>query len=87
MLARRRERLARRGPAVAARGHLPGELPHWLDVDGFGRGFMALLDGLLLQRIEAGEPIDRRNRCGGPNAILDVLLAVRGVERLAVATA
>ena len=32
-----------------------GELPSWLDVDGFARGFMALLDGLLLQRIEAGD--------------------------------
>ncbi len=31
-----------------------GELPAWLDVDGIARAFLAMLDGLLLQRVEAG---------------------------------
>jgi len=87
MLARRRERLLGAAQLLLREGISRGELPDWLDVDGFGRGFMALLDGLLLQRIEAGDAYRPEESMRRANAILDVLLAVRGVERAAVATA
>ena len=87
MLARRRERLLGAAQLLLREGIARGELPEWLDVDGFGRGFMALLDGLLLQRIEAGDAYRPEESTRRANAILDVLLAVRGAERPAVATA
>jgi hypothetical protein len=87
MLARRRERLLGAAQLLLREGIARGELPDWLDVDGFGRGFMALLDGLLLQRIEAGDAYRPEESTRRANAILDVLLAVRGAERPAVATA
>jgi AcrR family transcriptional regulator len=54
MLAGRRERLVGAGQLLLRQGMASGELPPWLDVDAVTRGFLALLDGLLLQRIEAG---------------------------------
>jgi AcrR family transcriptional regulator len=87
MLARRRERLLGAAQLLLREGIARGELPDWLDVDGFARGFMALLDGLLLQRIEAGDAYRPEESVRRANAILDVLLAVRGAERPAVATA
>ena len=68
-------------------GVVRGELPAWLDVDGFARGFLALLDGLLLQRIEAGEAYRPEEAVRRARAVLDVLLAAAQVEQRAVATA
>jgi hypothetical protein len=48
---------------------------------------MALLDGLLLQRIEAGDAYRADDSIRRATAVLDVLLAVRGAERPALATA
>jgi hypothetical protein len=56
-------------------GIASGELPDGLDVDAVTRGLLALLDGLLLQRIEAGDayrPDDLVRRAG---AVVDLLLA------------
>jgi hypothetical protein len=53
---------------------ISGELPAWLDVDAVTRGLLALLDGLMLQRIEAGDtyrPADLERRA---TAIVDLLL-------------
>jgi AcrR family transcriptional regulator len=75
MLAARRERLVGAGRYLIAQGIASGELPAWLDVDAVTRGFLGLLDGLLLQRIEAGSayrPADLERRAG---AILELLLA------------
>ena len=75
MLAARRERLAGAGQLLLRQGVLAGELPAGLDVDAVTRGLLALLDGLLLQRIEAGaayRPADLERRAG---AIVDLLLA------------
>jgi AcrR family transcriptional regulator len=75
MLAARRERLVGAGQMLLRQGVVSGELPAWLDVDAVTRGFLALLDGLLLQRIEAGtayRPADLERRAV---AILEVLLA------------
>jgi TetR/AcrR family transcriptional repressor of nem operon len=81
MLGRRRERLVDAAVLLLQEGIDRGELPAWLDVDGFARGFTALMDGLLLQRIEAGlayRPADSLRRS---QAVLDVLLASAAAER------
>jgi AcrR family transcriptional regulator len=75
MLAARRERLVGAGRYLIAQGIASGELPAWLDVDAVTRGFLGLLDGLLLQHIEAGaasRPADLERRAA---AILELLLA------------
>ena len=77
MLAARRERLAGAGQLLLRQGVVAGELPAGLDVDAVTRGLLALLDGLLLQRIEAGaayRPADLERRAG---AIVELLLAGR----------
>jgi AcrR family transcriptional regulator len=87
MLARRRERLLGAAQLLLQEGVARGELPLWLDVDGFARGFMALLDGLLLQRIEAGEAYRPEDALRRATAVLDVLLAAGTAERPVTATA
>lgn len=75
MLAARRERLVGAGRYILAQGVASGELPGWIDVDAVTRGFLALLDGLLLQRVEAGtgsRPPDLERRA---MAILELLLS------------
>lgn len=87
MLVRRRERLVGAGQLLIREGIARGELPSWLDVDAVARGFMALLDGLLLQRIEAGDLYRPDESLRYANAILDVLLAAGTTERAEAATA
>jgi AcrR family transcriptional regulator len=89
MLVRRRERLAGAAQLLVQEGVARGELPSWLDVDGVARGFMALLDGLLLQRIEAGDGYRPEDSVRRATAILDALLAATTAEapRAEVATA
>lgn len=87
MLARRREQLVGAALLLLHEGVARGELPAWLDVDGFARGFLATLDGLLLQRIEAGDTYRPEESLRRARSILDVLLAAATVERGAAATA
>lgn len=75
MLIRRRERLVGAGQLLLREGVARGELPAWLDVDATARAYIALLDGLLLQRIEAGagyRPADLERQA---RAVLDMVLA------------
>lgn len=81
MLARRRERLVAAAQLLLREGMARGDLPPWLDVEAFARAFTGLLDGLLLQRIEAGDgyrPADALRRA---RSVLDILLAAAAVER------
>lgn len=74
-LVARRERMVGVGQLLLRQGIAAGELPPWLDVDAVTRGFLALLDGLLLQRIEAGDahrPGELQRRAA---AVLEVMLA------------
>jgi AcrR family transcriptional regulator len=75
MLVRRRERLVGAAQLLLREGMARGELPPWLDVDGFARGFLALLDGLLLQRIEAGESYRPADSLRRADAVMAALLA------------
>ena len=87
MLAARRERLVGAGQLLIRQGIAAGELPAWLDVDAITRGFLGLLDGLMLQRIESGDayrPADLGKRAG---AMLEVLLAAAAEPRPAVSEA
>jgi AcrR family transcriptional regulator len=80
MLARRRERLVGAAQMLLHQGVVAGELPAWMDVDAVSRGFLALMDGLLLQRIEAGDayrPADLERRAG---AILDFILVAASAD-------
>lgn len=86
MLAARRERLVGAGQFLIRQGIASGELPAWLDVDAVTRGFLGLLDGLLLQRVEAGDayrPADLQRRAG---AMLELLLAGAGSPRPSMPT-
>jgi AcrR family transcriptional regulator len=87
MLVRRRERLVGAAQLLLREAIARGELPSWVDVDALARGFMALLDGLLLQRIEAGDMYRPEESLRYANAVLDVLLAAASVERAATASA
>jgi TetR/AcrR family transcriptional regulator, transcriptional repressor for nem operon len=87
MLVRRRERLVGAAQLLIQEGISRGELPASLDVDAIARGFMALLDGLLLVRIEAGEMYRPDVLERYATAMLDVLLAAGEAQRAEVATA
>ena len=79
MLAGRRERLAGAGQLLLRQGVISGELPAWLDVDAVTRALLALLDGLMLQRIEAGDayrPADLERRA---MAMVELLLGARSM--------
>lgn len=54
MLIRRREQLVTVGQMLIREGMARGDLPPWIDVASVASGFSALLDGLLLQRLEEG---------------------------------
>jgi AcrR family transcriptional regulator len=60
-LRRRRERVVAVGTVLLTQGVAEGALPADTDVDGLVRGFTALLDGMIVQRIEDGE-VWRRSR-------------------------
>jgi hypothetical protein len=78
MLVRRRERLVGAGQLLLREGVARGALPAWLAVDATARGYIALLDGLLLQRIEAGESFRAGEVERQARAILDLILAAAG---------
>ena len=87
MLAGRRERLAGAGQMLLRQGVISGELPAWLDVDAVTRALLALLDGLLLQRIEAGDsyrPADLERRA---MAMVELLLGARSMTAAGAAAA
>jgi len=81
MLVRRRERLVGAAQLLLSEGVARGELPAWLDVDAFARGFMALLDGLILQRIEAGDAYRPAELLRRASVVMDVLLASGAAQR------
>jgi AcrR family transcriptional regulator len=80
MLAARRERLVGAGQYLLHQGIAAGELPAWIDVDAVTRAFLALLDGLLLQRIEAGGALRPGELQRRAMAIVELILAAAQAE-------
>ncbi len=87
MLVRRRERLVGAATLLLHEGITRGDLPDWLDVDDVARAFTGLLDGLLLQRIEAGPAFQPADLLRRARVMLEVLLSAATSERPAVPTA
>jgi AcrR family transcriptional regulator len=81
MLAARRERLVGAGQLLLYQGIATGELPAWVDVDAMTRGLLALLDGLLLQRIEAGDAYRPADLVRRASAVVDLLLAAASASK------
>jgi AcrR family transcriptional regulator len=84
-LVRRREQIAAVGQILIREGIVRGELPAWLDVEAAALGYSALLDGLLLQRIEEGDRWRREDAERRAFAVLELLIAATAAtERPAV---
>jgi AcrR family transcriptional regulator len=81
MLVRRREQLVGAGRLLVQEGVNRGELPAWIDVDSLARGYVGLLDGLLLQRIEAGPGYRREDLARRARVFLEVLVAAATTPR------
>ncbi len=74
-LRRRRERTVAVGSVLLTQGVAEGALPADADVDGLVRGFTALLDGMVVQRIEDGDAWRRSRAEARAWAWMEVLLA------------
>ena len=75
MLARRRQQIATVGEMLLSEGIARGDLPAWVDTAVLSSAYTALLDGLLLQRIEAGASWRRSDGERRAREILTLLLA------------
>ncbi len=78
MLVRRREQLVTVGQMLLREAIARGEAPAWLDVDATARAYSALLDGLLLQRMEQGSGWRRDEAERRAYALLELLFASAG---------
>lgn len=75
MLRRRREQLVMAGTFLLEEGIARGELPHWMDAGAVARGYVALLDGMLLVRAEQGDAFRRADAEHEAREILTLVLA------------
>jgi AcrR family transcriptional regulator len=75
MLRRRREQLVMAGTFLLEEGVAKGELPRWIDAGAVARGYVALLDGMLLVRAEQGSTFRRSDAEREAIEILRLLLA------------
>ena len=73
-LIRRREKIGAIGQILIREGIARGELPAWLDVEALALGYSALLDGLVLQRIEDGDSWRREEAERRAYAVLELLV-------------
>jgi AcrR family transcriptional regulator len=81
MLVRRREQIVAAAEMLLQQGIARGDLPGWVDPPALARAASALLDGLLLQKVEEG-PRWRRNEAERrARAIIELLLAATNAGR------
>jgi AcrR family transcriptional regulator len=86
MLVRRREQIGAVAQMLLREGVINGDLAPWLDVEAIALGFSAMLDGLLVQRIEDAGSWRREDAERRAFALLELLLvADRSSERPTVA--
>jgi AcrR family transcriptional regulator len=81
VLARRRDQLITAGRLLVEEGIARGELPAWLDSEAMAGAYTALLDGLLLQRVEAGPAWRRSEAEKRARVMLELALAAVGSTR------
>jgi AcrR family transcriptional regulator len=74
-LTRRREQLMGAAQLLLREGMATGELPAWIDAEGLAAGYLLLLDGLLLWRIEQGEAYRREEAERRAFAVLSPIVA------------
>jgi len=78
MLARRRTQLSSAARLLLDEGIARGELPAWLDVSAVADAATALLDGLILERLEEGAGYRRSVHERRARSIAELLLAAAG---------
>jgi AcrR family transcriptional regulator len=81
VLVRRRDQLIMAGRLLVEEGIARGELPAWVDSEAMAGAYTALLDGLLLQRVEAGPAWRREDAERRARVILELALAAAGSDR------
>ena len=81
VLVRRRDQLITAGRLLVDEGIARGELPAWLDAEAMAGAYTALLDGLLLQRVEAGPSWRRSDAEQRARVLLELALAAAGSSR------
>jgi AcrR family transcriptional regulator len=81
MLRRRRDQLVTAGRLLVEEGIARGDLPAWVDAEVLGGAYSALLDGILLQRVEAGSSWRRADAERRARLVLELALAAAGAER------
>jgi AcrR family transcriptional regulator len=86
MLVRRREQIAAAGEMLVRQGVARGDLPDWVDPPALARAASALLDGLLLQKVEEGPRWRRDEAEHRARSIIELLLAARDADRPALPT-
>jgi AcrR family transcriptional regulator len=75
MLRRRRDQLVTAGRLLIGDGIVHGDLPSWVDAEVLAGAYSALLDGLLLQRVEAGASWRRADAERRARVVLELVLA------------
>jgi AcrR family transcriptional regulator len=75
MLVRRREQLVTVTGMLIGEGIARGDLPDWIDVEAVSGGLSAMLDGLLLLRVEEGVAYRRVTAERRARAVAELLLA------------
>ncbi|MCI0581936.1 MAG: TetR/AcrR family transcriptional regulator [Chloroflexi bacterium] len=75
MLRRRREQLVMAGTFLIEEGMARGDLPRWVDATALARGYIALLDGMLLVRAEQGDNYRRAEAERAAREILTLVVA------------
>lgn len=87
MLIRRREQLATVGQILIRDGVAGGDLPAWVDVEGLAFGVSALLDGILMMRIEDADGYRRSTAERRIRSVIELVLGVpAGAPRPTVPT-
>jgi AcrR family transcriptional regulator len=85
MLLQRREQLVMAGTMLLEEGIARGELPRWIDTTAVARGYTALLDGLLLARVEQGPAWRRPEAERQAREVLALVIAAPTSERPSLA--
>ena len=85
-LIRRREQLVTVGQMLLREGIARGDVPHWIDVEATATAYMAMLDGLILLRVEEGTSYRRAEAERRALSLLQLLLAAASVAEPPVIT-